>query len=228
MLPIKPLYDTWTWNQDAGSWLIDCYLEQAFHSTQEINQWYATSMTKTLEAFSHLARAWQVSFGASYEYQDRIKGCLLKWSPKESNQNYVENILQTIREFPAPIYELSIDVDLFVYIRTEKSPKQPIQAWVRIPHSEFNISARLDDVEALLWFSICHTLFEPGSKEYSPITGPYPEEEFEGPLDNNELQLLNQPLLEKVLRRWEEYFGEITEVDGIPGIYKYGFLVEPY
>ncbi|WP_254010755.1 hypothetical protein [Limnofasciculus baicalensis] len=47
------------------------------------------------------------------------------------------------------------------------------------------------------------------------------------PLIDNELQLLNQPLLEKALKRWEEYFGSITEVDGIPGIYKYGFLVEP-
>jgi hypothetical protein len=167
-------------------------------------------------------------FGPTYEHQDRIKGYLLEWIPEESYDQYVERILLNIRAFEEPIYELSIDIDLFVYVRTQESPKQPIQSWVRILHSEFSICARLNDKDAGLWFRICHTLFGPGNKEYGPITGPYPEEEFEEPLDNNELQLLNQPLLEKALKRWEEYFGSITEVDGIPGIYKYGFLVEPY
>ena len=47
-----------------------------------------------------------------------------------------------------------------------------------------------------------------------------------GSVDNTELFELNKPLLEKALRKWEQNIGiEIEpDPDGLPGIYKYGFL----
>ncbi|MCP2728753.1 hypothetical protein [Limnofasciculus baicalensis] len=226
-LPIKPLYDTWTWNQDGGCWGITPSINLTSICTPEVNEWYATSLTKTLDAFDNLVRAWLVKISPGA--RDDVEVIHLEWQEKESYQLYLEKVLNTIRTYPAPVYELSIDVDLFVYVRTEEYPSKPIQSWVRLPHSELVIwGGQAHPADPFLYLEICHTLFGPGNKEYGPITGPYPEEEFEEPLDDNELQLLNQPLLEKALKRWEEYFGSITEVDGIPGIYKYGFLVEPY
>jgi hypothetical protein len=225
----EPLYDTWTWNQDAGTWAIEYNLRQVINSAPDLNAWYAESMVKTLKAFEHLTRAWRVGFGATYEHQDKVDSLLLEWKIEEPYSQYLEGVLQRIREFPVPIYEISIDVDEFVYVRTKES-SQPIQSWIRRPHSEFNISGEMNNMVAGLWFNLCHTLYGPGSREYSPLTGPYPEpdEDFKFDLDNNELQLLNQPLLEKALKQWEERISPISEIQGMPGIYKYGFIVEPY
>jgi hypothetical protein len=224
------LYDTWTWNQDAGTWSIEYELDQVLNSASDLNLWYAESITRTLKAFENLTRAWRVSFGATHEYQDKIDGVLLEWKMGESYSQYLNEVLHKILEFSAPIHEISIDVDEFLYVRTKQS-SQPIQSWIRRPHSEFTISIEMNNIVAGLWFRICHTLYGPGNKEYSPLTGPYPEpdEDFKFDLDNNELQVLNQPLLEEALKQWEEYIGyPISEVEGIPGIYKYGFIVEPY
>ena len=226
----EPLYDTWTWNQDAGTWSIDYDLDKAFNSASDLNSWFAESTERTLKAFEHLTRAWRVSFGATYEHQDKVDSVLLEWNIEESYSQYLKEVLQKIREFPVPIYEISIDVDELVYVRTKQS-SQPVQSWIRRPHSEFTISSEMNNIVSGLWFRICHTLYGPGNKEYSPLTGPYPEpdEDFKFDLDDNELQVLNQPLLEKALKQWEECIGHpISEVDGIPGIYRYGFIVESY
>jgi hypothetical protein len=220
----------WTWNQDAGTWSIEHKLVNPFNSMQELNTWYASSMTKTLELFSDFTRAWRVSFGNISTSQDAPDLVALEWKNNESNELFLDNALTAIREYSAPIYDLSIEIDEFVYVRVQESLKIPVQSWIRKRFSEFTISAEIDDIRASLWFSICHTLYGPADKDYSPITGPYPEpdEDFKFDLDNNELQLLNQPLLDKALRKWEEYFGSDIEAEGIPGIQKYGFLVEPY
>jgi len=45
-------------------------------------------------------------------------------------------------------------------------------------------------------------------------------------MHNNELYSLNQPLLEQALRNWEKSFDVEIEPEGLPGIYKYGFLAD--
>jgi len=62
-----------------------------------------------------------------------------------------------------------------------------------------------------LCFDVDHTLFCALSKDNE---------------DNQALYLLNQPLLENALRRWEERVGPICDFSGLSGIYRYGFLPE--
>lgn len=119
--------------------------------------------------------------------------------------------MQAVREYPVPLDTLNIEVDLFVYVRTQESPERPIRAWVRLPRNEFIILGGPENQQPYLRFETGYTLFRPLSKDYE---------------DNSELYSLNQPLLENALRRWEQRFGAICEVDGIPGIYEYGFKPE--
>jgi hypothetical protein len=35
---------------------------------------------------------------------------------------------------------------------------------------------------------------------------------------------VNQPRLEQALRAWDATCGPIVEVEGMPGVYRYGFL----
>jgi hypothetical protein len=205
--PVTPLYDTWGGKKYAGSWMIELSFNFTPLSTLEINSWYINTMTQKLETFSELARVWKVSFSSSSESETR--GVVLEWQSGTSYEEYLINILEGIKAYPAAIEELAMQIDLNVFVRTQKSPSKPIREWVR--HlGELYIRGGLEFGDPYLSFSMNHTLFYP----FSYIDGK----------DNEELFLLNQPLLENALRRWEEQFGEISEVEGLPGIYKYGFL----
>lgn len=207
--PIEPLNDTWGGKKSAGSWSIDPPFDFTNLSIQLVNAWYIDSTIGTIDAFDELARVWKVAFGPSSESD--IKGVVLEWQPGNSYEEYIEHVLKAIREYPAAIEELVMRVDLLVFVRTEESPHQPIPAWVRYL-GEFVIRGGPEYGEPYLYFSVHHTLFYP----------------FSYPLgaNNSELYSLNQPLLENALRRWEERFGSISEVEGLKGIYEYGFLPE--
>lgn len=105
---------------------------------------------------------------------------------------------------------MTFQLDSHVYVRTPTSADTPVRVWIRSP------------VRLLFWggpanqppfacLEINHTLFCPIS--------------FAADLDNSELYALNQPLLEEALRQWEQHLGaQISEIEGVPGLYQYGFL----
>ncbi|MEH2243025.1 hypothetical protein [Nostoc sp.] len=207
--PIEPLNDTWGGKKDAGSWGVTPSFDFTNLSIQSVNTWYVNSLMETLNAFSDLARVWSVFFYPSPESE--IKRVVLEWKPGDSYEKYLKKVLEAIGEYSAAIEGLEMEVDLLVFVRTQESPNQPVRAWVR-NLGNLVIWGGLEYGRPYLFFSINHTLF------YS----------FSYPLgeDNSELYSLNQPLLENALRRWEERFGPISEVEGLKGIYEYGFLPE--
>ncbi|MHC5723788.1 MAG: hypothetical protein ACYTXY_06430, partial [Nostoc sp.] len=110
----------------------------------------------------------------------------------------------------APIYSLTLKVDLFVYVRTQDSPNKPVQGWVRYIGEFVFFGGEEGDSEYGLNLSISSTLFCPSSLFYG---------------DNIELYSLNHPLLSHALRLWEKKLGSINDIQG-PGVYEYGFLPE--
>lgn len=207
--PIEPLNDTWGGKKSAGKWFIVPPFDFTNLSIQLVNAWYIDSTIGTINAFDELARVAEVFFSPSSESD--IKGVVLEWQPGNSYEEYIEHVLKAIGEYPAAIEELVMQVDLLVFVRTEESPHQPIRAWVRYL-GELLIRGGPEYGEPYICFSVHHTLFYP----------------FSYPLgaNNSELYSLNQPLLENALRRWEERFGSISEVEGLQGIYEYGFKPE--
>lgn len=206
---LEPLNDTWGMRgADDNYWTITSTFDFASISTEAVNAWFSETAVETLNAFSDLARVWKVNFSSSY--QDDVEPVCLEWNRENYfYEDYIENILKAIREYPAPIYSLALKIDLFVYVRTRESSDKPVQGWVR-DLSEFNFYGGPEDSEYSLNFNVNSTLFYPSSMFYG---------------DNTELYSLNQPLLENALRQWEKKLGSINELDGL-GIYKYGFLPE--
>lgn len=90
----------------------------------------------------------------------------LEWKPETSYENYIETILQAVREYPVPLDTLNIEVELFVYVRTQESPERPIRAWVRLPRNEFIILGGPENQQPYLRFETGYTLFRPLSKDY--------------------------------------------------------------
>lgn len=205
-VPIEPLFDTWGIRKYSGAWVIEPPIDFTSLSVREVNTWYIDTMMGMLAAFSELARVWKVFFSPSNESE--VDGIVLRWQPENPYEDYIKIIIDAIQKYPTAVEELRMQVDLLVFVRTEESPNQPIPGWVR-ELGELVIRGGPEFGEPYLCFSIEHTLFRAFS--------------YYGK-DNRELFSLNQPLLENALRRLEKCFGEICEVEGLPGIYEYGFL----
>ncbi|SNT19687.1 hypothetical protein SAMN06265795_116121 [Noviherbaspirillum humi] len=206
--PVEPVYDTWGGKTDAGSWCIAPNFVFKSLSVQEVNDWFAITLEGTLDAFSHVARACNIYFTSIY--RDDIKGMKFDWQTGNSYELYLKNVLIATRTYPAPIHMMEIEVDLFAFFRTKDFPKTPVKAWARLP-TQFIIWGGPEKRKPYLCLEMDHTLFRPYSRDGE---------------ENKELYFLNQPLLEQALRRWEERFGSISDVDGLIGVYQYGFLAE--
>lgn len=216
---VEPICDTWGHKDNAGNWDISLQFDYSKKSVQEHNRWYANILKDTLEALSCLTRAYAISFEPICSDKGKYEGVSLIWQPDQSYENYLENAFETIKKYPVDISWIDVDYDFFVYVRTKKSFSKPVRTWVRefgesIELSRMMIDLSLEDKEPGILFSMNHTLFYPFSYN------------ADNDDDNTELFELNQPLLEEALRNWEQKFDAEIEADGLPGIYKYGFLPE--
>ncbi len=205
---VEPIYDTWGGKKNAGYWGLDGELEWRDFSVEEINNWFAESLFKTLDAFSFLARISDILLRNGEEPRGAI-GYTSELKSHSSYEEYIQNILQTIKTYPIFIEEIEIKIDMFVFVRTKTSPDKPIRAWVK-SLGDISINIDREDEGAYLWLNIEHTLFYPFS--------------YHAYEDNTELFELNQPLLEVSLKNWEQKFDSRIDIEGLPGIYKYGFL----
>lgn len=208
-LTIKPIQDTWEIRDDVATWYINFKLKFDSLSTQEINTWYSKAFTKILESFGSFGRVWQISFKSNTK--SKATGITLEWDFEIEYQNYIQKIEESIQNFSDAIEQLELRFDLSVFVRTKESPDKPIRAWVRNLAHLLICGGKEHEKYAtpVTYMYMDHTLFCPSSM-------------YE--LDNSELYNLNQPLLEKALRNWEQEFGTINEFDGLEGVYKYGFL----
>jgi len=218
---VEPLLDTWAVTKQGGEWEMTPADDLSNTSIEERNTWYAETMMSIIEAFSPLARVYGVSFYSIVDrnQKNKIKEEFIEWDFKEPLEKYLEKVFQAVKSYPVDIYNLYIRVDLFVYVRTEESPDKPVRAWVRecgdlaYEMADIEISIEpLMDYEPYLALVMNHTLFCPDYWKYD--------------LDNTELFELNKPFLEEALRNLEQKFGVEIEANGLPQIYKYGFL--PY
>lgn len=207
---VNPVCDTWGVKKSAGYWALDGQIEWDNLSVEEINAWCANSLVKTIDAFSSLARICEVVLINDGEFKKDI-GNIFKLELDVPYEDYLRNTLKEIKKHHISIYEIQIELDMFVFVKTDTSPDKPIRAWVR-DLGDISINIDREDEDAGLWLNIEHTLFYPFSYQNSE--------------DNSELFELNQPLLEEALRSWEQKFNSSIDIEGLPGIYKYGFLPE--
>ncbi|MEM8676118.1 MAG: hypothetical protein AAGF83_19950 [Cyanobacteria bacterium P01_G01_bin.67] len=182
---VEPVLDTWGGKENAGNWGLDGKFEWEDFSIEKINAWYADSLIKTLEAFTYLARIWEVVLVNDGTSRGDIGG-IFKLESYDSYEKYIENILKRIREHPVPIYEIWLKVDMFVYVKTVISPETN-RFWIR-DLGKFCISVDQEDEDSYLYLDIENTLFRPMDYRFDK--------------NNTELFNLNQPLLEEALKNW--------------------------
>lgn len=103
-----------------------------------------------------------------------------------------------------------MNTDSIFGVRTKESLDKAVRSWVN-DLGHLTICGGKKYGEPYLYLEMEHTLFCPSSDSGE---------------DNRELYALNQPLLEKALKSWENKLKAEIKPEGLPGIYKYGFLPE--
>jgi hypothetical protein len=208
--PVKPLYDTWKWQQDIGAWLVSLPDNLHAYSLKQRNQLFAEQLHGSLASFAQWQRVRKVKIYGNYP--DTRSGGFkeeLEWAAKISNKDFMDSVLQRSQDCPALISQIEVEVDVLVYTRTPQYPNQPVRAWIR-DCASFRISN--SGSQGYVSFEVFVTLF----CRHSPFLD-----------DNEELYNLNQPILSESLKAWEQQFGEINADDGLYGMYPHGFLPWP-
>lgn len=206
---VTPLEDTWGEDDRADVlWYISSSFDFSNLSTSEINCWFSKNLRNTLHTFSGLIRVWEVEIMTSYTRTDETLPIINTWNTSIPNEDFINQTVEIIQQYPAPIYELNAKTDLFAYIRTQESPSQPIRIWTRY-FAELSILGRIETGRAGYSFKLLASFFW----AFSPNHG-----------DNRELYSLNQPLLAHSLKQWEKNFGSINFDAPTKGVYEYGFL----
>jgi hypothetical protein len=199
------IQDTWEIREDTATWYINLPLDFTILSYQEINVWYEKTVVETLNSFSELARVWHVAFRASPE--EEVKSIELEWQLEVPYEQYCKSLLKAIREFSSRISTLEMQVDFNVFTNTLEFPNQATKNWVRYL-GKFSFCGGKIHSHPFVYLDLNNTLFCPSSI--------YEQ-------NNSELYSLNQPMLEQALKNWEKKIGKIDDIEGIEGIYEYGF-----
>ena len=211
--PVKPIRDTWgKISRYHAFWSMFPNINVSSFSVQENNEWFATIIEQILEIWDNFGRIWNIYFNFMSDPNDyeSIKNEFFKWEIDTPYNNYVDKVLKTIRSCSLPIYDVSLEFDLLVYVSTQESPKHLIRCWVRDLGDVNIMGGILNDPEPYVTFSLDTSLFCKQHFLYE---------------NNQELYTLNHPLLENFLRTAEKKIGEIKDIQG-PDVFKYGFLSE--
>lgn len=208
-----PYFSTWgAKGQKSATWYINPPFQFQSSNSSKVNAWFLEKTHRTLDAFSHFARAWGIGAQSSplepeseFLWQCYEKGI--------SYQKFLDKTLSQISRFEKPIYQINVKFDLFVCVYTSKKQESLKQGWVR--HlAAFRCQGNLEDEWSVCEFNLYLSLFQAFVSEY-------------GNGDNQQLHFLNQPLLYEALCKWEQSVGEIVEFEGSPGCYRYGFSLDP-
>ena len=203
----EPIEDTWRWKQDAASWAVD-FDGPVGDQTTTVNHWWSDLIARPLDDFAPLARAREVTL------VDEQAAKRIAWRPHEPYVRFRERLLNAIRQHPAPLTNVDLDLDLRVWFRTKESPDRPVLAWLSFPGTRLVIYVDRQDRHGWALFELAHSLF-------SALT--YPDMD-----DNRELHALNQPLLADALQRWQRRAGVPLQFEeDLAGTFEFGFSSDP-
>lgn len=208
---IIPIKDTWeTRRYKDITWFIEPNFDFSSISSQDVNSWFADSLIRTLDAFSTFVRIERATFGTDYTQPDSFKPISLEWNHKLSQEEYVKSVVSSIQNYQAPIYELTLNAEILVYVRTQESPTTPVLGWVK-DLVEFDFYGGSEYGNPSITLKLNTTLF-------------CPDDDYDEIQSNKELHELNHPQLSASLCLWEEAFCAELIPDGPGKMYKYGFL----
>lgn len=185
----------------VGTWGFHSRIDFTRMRPEETNVWFFEQIFNFLRAFFGLVLPDSMEI-ITYNATQRIERKGL------DQMTFLDELMLIMKKLKEPMWTARLNLNIIGFLRTSEDPDHPIRLQIQEPTS-FIVWGGPDET-GFQNFSIGYTLFS------STV--------LEG--DHMELWSLNQPILEKALRKWEDQTGHLIEVvesnAGLP-MQRYGF-----
>lgn len=173
--------------QVVGSWGFNSNRDFSKASPEETNVWFFEQVFNFLRSFFGLIMPDNIEV-ITYNATQHIKKANL------DQQTFLDELMLIMKQLKEPLWTLRLNLNLVGFIRTHDDPDNMVRVQIQEP-SSFLVWGGPDET-GFEMFSISYHLFNEGS-----LAG-----------GDEMLWSVNQPLLEKALKKWERQTGKHIDV----------------
>ena len=200
------LAETLAKKQLVGTWGFNSNRDFSKVSSEETNVWFFEQVFNFLRSFFGLVLPDNMEI-ITYNATQHIKKENLE------QQTFLDELMLIMKNLKEPMWTLRLNLNLIGFVRTHHDPDNPVRIQIQEP-SSFIVWGGPDET-GFETFSIGYTLFNESLLEGS----------------DEMLWSVNQPILEKALRKWETQTGRTIEVvessTGALPTFRHGFKPPP-
>lgn len=185
-----------------GSWGFNSHIDFTKMSPEENNVWFFEQVFNFLRSFFGIVVPDSVEI-ITYNATRQVN------KDKLDHMTFLDELMLIMKNLKEPIWVVKLKLSIVGFLRSNWDPDNPIRLRIQEPTS----------------FIVWGGPDESGFQTYSVSYSLFSSQKVEG--EGVELWSMNQPLLEKALRKWEKQSGRrIDVVKGNSGelpLYEYGF-----
>jgi len=185
----------------VGAWGFHSNMNFTKMGMEETNIWFFEQVFNFLRAFFGLVLPDSVEI-ITYNATKRVEKKGL------DQMTFLDELMLILKKLKEPIWTCRLGLNIIGFLRSSRDPENPIRLQIQEPTS------------LIIWGGPDETGFQSFSIGYTLFSDLVLEGETE------ELWSINQPLLEKAMRKWEEQSGhviEVTDSNGNLPVSQYGF-----
>ncbi len=171
----------------VGAWGFNSNINFTRMTSEETNVWFFEQVFNFLRAFFGLVvpdNLEVITYNATQHIQKQ----------KLDQQTFLDELMLIMKNLKEPLWCIRLNLNIVGFLRTKHDPDKPIRLQIQEPCT------------FLVWGGPDESGFESFSITYSLFSATLLEGEEQG------LWSMNQPLLEKALRKWEDQTGHVIDV----------------
>lgn len=186
--------------QLVGAWGFHSNMDFSKMNPEEMNVWFFEQIFNFLRGFFGVVVPDSLEL-ITYNATQRIEKKGL------DQMTFLDELMLIMKKLKEPLWTARVGLNIVGFLQTQEDPENPIRLQIQEPTS-FIVWGGPDE-SGFQSFSIGYTLFSDTALE-----------------QEGQLWSVNQPILEKGLRKWEEQSGhriEVVDSSGNLPVYEYGF-----
>lgn len=171
----------------VGSWGIHSKNNFTKMSTEETNVWFFEQVFNFMRGFFGLVVPDRMEV-ITYNANKQVK------KENLNQMTFLDELMLVMKNLNEPLWVIRLHLNIVGFVRTERDPDNPVRVQIQEP-ANFVVWGGPDET-GFQTFSISYNLFS--------------DQTLKG--DNAKIWSVNQPLLEKALKKWEHQSGKRIEV----------------
>ncbi|MBI3541316.1 MAG: hypothetical protein HY073_04180 [Deltaproteobacteria bacterium] len=196
------LSDSYERGQIVGAWGFHSNVDFTRMRSEEVNVWFFEQIFNFLRAFFGLVLPDSLEI-VTYNATQRIERKGL------DQMTFLDELMLIMKKLKEPMWTARLNLNIIGFLRTDEDPENPVRLQIQEPAS------------FIVWGGPDETGFQNFSISYSLFSSTI----LKG--DHSEIWSMNQSILEKAIRKWEDQTGHMIEVvdsnsPSVP-VQRYGF-----